>query len=510
MAMSEQPVDMKRFLKVFWRKRLIVCVFIIVGTFCGVAHVVLRPPLPVARALVVIPTSSITTSSGASVGDAPTQIIIATSAPVLAAAGAAVSPPISPTALRSHVTVTALSTNVLQFQVSAARPAVAEKLANAEATAYIAYVDSTNASNTGGVVSSLRKDASNLSNQIESLQHQINSVTAELATEDPGSAAGQRDATLIGSLRTEQQGVSLQLDAVNNEIVSNQVSGSLSGQATRLLQSAAIVPTSKVQLALYPVAGALVGLLLGGLFVFLRSRRDRRLRYRDELASAINLPVLASVECERCRSVKDWKRLLEDYRASPVDLWNFRRLVHRLMTADGEQLVQVNLIAFASDTPALAVAVQFARCAAELGIETQLVPGEHPSLASFRAACALLGPAGLPDGPYGLDGENSDEDLSAVRLALVVVAVDEGHPVPSVSEGASLLAVSSGYSNGEALARVALAATESGHTLAGVVMVNPDPTDSTAGVVPMGGELRPLPHQNSNRTNPDRSVGQLR
>ena len=57
MAMSEQPLDLKRFLKLFWRGRLIVAVFVIVGFLCGVAHVVLRPPLPTARALVVIPTA---------------------------------------------------------------------------------------------------------------------------------------------------------------------------------------------------------------------------------------------------------------------------------------------------------------------------------------------------------------------------------------------------------------------------------------------------------------------
>jgi capsular polysaccharide biosynthesis protein len=510
MAMSEQPLDLKRFLKLFWRGRLIVAVFVIVGFLCGVAHVVLRPPPPTARALVVIPTASITTAAGATVDDAPTQIIIATSTPVLAAAGAAVSPPISPTTLRRHIAVTALSADVLQFQVNAPSGAEAEKLANAAATGYVAYINETSTMTAGGALSSLRGEASSLSSQIESLQHQMNAAATRLAGENPDSAAGQRDATLIGSLRTEQQEVSLQLNSVNNEIVSSQLSGSLSAQATRVLQSATLVPTSKVQLAFYPVAGGVVGFLLGGLFIFFRSRRDRRLRYRDELASAINLPVLASIECERCRSVKDWKHLLESYQPSPVDLWNFRRLVHRLMADDAPELVQINLIAFASDTPALAVSVEFARCAAELGIETQLVPGEHPSLASFRAACALLGPAGVPDGSYGLEGENRDEDFSAVRLALVVVAVDEGHPVPPVSEGASLLAVSAGYSNGEALARVALAATDSGHTIAGIVVVNPDPTDSTAGVVPMGGELRPLTHHNPNRTSPDRTVGQLR
>ena len=134
------------------------------------------------------------------------------------------------------------------------------------------------------------------------------------------------------------------------------------------------------------------------------------MRYRDELASAINLPVLASIECERCRSVKDWKHLLESYQPSPVDLWNFRRLIHRLIAGDGEELVQINLLSFASDTPALAVSVEFARCAAELGIETQLVPENiHRWRRSGRLALFLV--RGFADGPYGLEGENRDEDF---------------------------------------------------------------------------------------------------
>lgn len=508
--MNEQPLDLKRFLKVFWRNRLVVVAFVLLGFLCGVAHAVLRPPLPSARALVVIPTASISTESGATLDDAPTQIIIAMSTPVLAAAGASVSPPISPTALKSHVTAAALSPQVLQFTVSVPSAAEAEKLANAEATGYVAYVNDTSTSNTGGVLSSLRSEASGLSNQIESLQHQMNSTQARLSAEDPNSAAGQRDATLIGSLRTEEQEVSLQLNGVNNEIVSSQLSGSLSADATHVLQAATLVPTSKTQLAFYPVAGAMAGLLVGSLVIFLRSRRDRRLRYRDELAAAIGLPVLASIDCACAGSVKDWRRLLEGYQPTPVDSWNFRRLLHRLVPSEGDRGAQLNLIAFASDTPALAVSVQFARCAAELGIETQLVPGAHSTLASLRAACALLGPAGSPDGAFEIEGENSDEDFSEARLTLVVAAVEERQPIVSVSGGASLLAVSAGYSTGEALARVALAATDSGHSLVGIVVVNPDPTDSTAGVVPIGGEPRPLANYNSHRPSPVRSVGQSR
>jgi capsular polysaccharide biosynthesis protein len=510
MAMNEQPLDLTGFVKRVWRDRLLVGLFAAAGFLCGLAHLALQPPLPTAGALVVIPTSSITTSSGASVDDAPTQIIIAKSTPVLAAAGAAVSPPISPTALRSHVTVSALSADVLQFLVSGPTSAEAEKLANAEATGYIAYINKTSTSANGGVLPSLRAEASNLASQIENLQNQVNAAVAKLANEDPNSLAGQRDATLIGSLRTEQEEVSLQLNSVNNEIVSGQLSGSLSAQATRLLQPAAIVPPSKLQLGLYPLAGAVAGLFIGCLIVFLRSRRDHRLRYRDELAGAIGVPVLASVECGRCGSVKDWKRLLEGYQPSPVDSWNVRRLLHRFMSGDGEQHVEINLVSFAHDTTALAVAVQFARSAAELGVQTELVPGEHPALASLRAACALLGSAGPSDGPYKLEPEGSGQDLSAARLTLVAVAVDEGKPVVEISGGDCLLAISSGFSTGEALARVALSASDTGHDIAGIVVVNPDPSDNTAGVVPMGGEPRPLPRYNSHRPGADRPVGQPR
>ena len=508
--MTEQPLDLKGFVKAVWRSRLLVGALVLAGLACGVAHTELLPALPTARTLVVIPPTAITNTGGAPVDDTPTQIIIATSTPVLAAAGAAVSPPISPTALRSHVVVTALSPGVLQFQVTAPGAYEAEKLANAQATDYIAYVNKTTAQASGGAIPGLQKQSSALATQIQKLQDQINSVSDRLAGENGTSSAGERDSSLLSSLRNEQGEVSLQLNNINSEIVSTQLSGTLSANATRVLQPAAIVPLSTLQLALSPIVGAVAGLFAGCLIVLLRSRRDQRLRYRDELASAIGVPVLASVECSRCKSVKDWKRLLENYRPSTVDSWNLRRLLHRLVAGDGEQPVELNLVAFADDAPALAVGVQFARSAAELGIPAELVLGTHPLLAPMRAACALLGSPASSDEPYKFDAKNSGQDFSSVRLTLSVVAVDEVKPVVPTSEGASLLAVSSGFTNSEALARVALAISDGGQTIDGLVVVNPDPSDTTAGVVPVGGEPRPLANYNSHRPSGERSVGQPR
>jgi capsular polysaccharide biosynthesis protein len=515
--MNEQPLDLKAFFRAIWRRRVLIGALALVGFIAGIAQVVLMPVAPKARVLVILPPSSlVTTSDGTQVDQMPTQIIIATSTPVLAAAGAAVSPPVSPTALKSRVAVTALSTDVLQFQVTAAKARDAEKLANAEATAYIAYVNKTGSASTNGVVPALQQEATQLSHQIQGLQDQINKATAQLAADGASTPAGQRDASLISSLRTEEEEVSLQLNNINNEIVSTQLSGSLSAGATRVLQSAAIVPVSKANLAEYPLVGALSGIFAGCLFAFFASRRDRKLWLRDELASALGVPVLASLECAACKSARDWRRLLEKYQPSPLDSWNFRRLLHGLPLADADKGVQqndkgpqVNVVAFADDGPSLAAGVQLARSAAEFGIQAALLPGEHQSLALLRAACTLVG-AGSPDQPFRFEPRATGQELSAILLTLSIVAVDEAKPTLPIKGGASVLAVSSGFATPEGLARVALAASDAGHPIDGILVVNPDPADGTVGAVPMGGEARQLSRHAGHRSGAERSSGQPR
>ena len=477
------------------------------GFACGVAHSVLMPPPPTARVLVTIPPSSLTTSSGALQDNSPTQIIIATSTPVLAAAGAAVSPPLSPTTLKSQTLVTALSPEVLQFQVRAPRAGEAEKLANALATGYIAYINKTGANTASGVVPALQGEAANLGKQIQSLQDQINATAARLAAEGTGSAAGQRDTSLIGSLRTEQENVSLTLNNVDNQIVTTQLSGTLSAGATRVLQPASIVPTSKRDLALYPAIGALMGLFAGCLFALLRARRDRHLRYRDDLATAIGVPVLASFECHPCKSAADWKRLLVNFQPSPVDSWSVRRLVHRLVPPDPEQRAQLNVVTFADDGPALAVGVRLARSAATLGIQTELVAGWHSSLDLLRATSTVVRGSGSGVEPFRFEADGVGPEFSAVRLTVSVIAVDDAKPAVPVSEGATVLAVSSGFATAESLARVALAASEAGNALDGLVVVNPDPSDSTAGVVPVGGTTRQATPYTLRRAGGERPFG---
>ena len=386
-----------------------------------------------------------------------------------------------------------------------------------EATDYIAYVNKTGSASTSGVVPALQQEATRLSNQIQGLQGQLNTATARLAADGTNTPAGQRDETLISSLRTEQEQVSLQLNNINNQIVTTQLSGSLSAGATRVLQSAAIVPLSKTNLAEYPLVGALSALFAGCLFVLFSSRHDRRLRLRDELAGAIGVPVLASLDSAGCKSSRDWRRLLERYRPSPVDSWNFRRLLHGLPLAEGdkgfqynEKGPQLNVVAFAGDGPSLAAGVHLARSAAELGMQAALVPGDHQALALLRAACRLVGPPGTPDEPFGFEPKLPGQEFSALSLTLSIVAVDETKPALAPTAGVSVLAVSSGYATAEALARVALAASDAGHPIDGIVVINPDPADSTVGVVPMGGEARQLSRHTAHRSGTERPSGQPR
>jgi capsular polysaccharide biosynthesis protein len=507
---NEQPLDLKLFFRLVWRRRLIVAALAIVGLGCGIAYPVLQPPMPRAGALVILPASSTTATnaSGAPASDTATQIIIATSTPVLALAGSGVRPPISARALKHDVTVSALSDDVLQVEVSAPRATEAVQLANAVSTDYIAYLNKTGSATDSSVLTGFQQEANALTTQIQSLQQQIRGATSRLASEGAASAAGERDASLLSSLRTEQEQVSLELNNVNGQIVTTQLSGTVTAGATRVLQTAAIVPVSDVGFVVDVVAGMLVGLLVGCVLVLSFSRRDHRLRLRDEVAVAVGIPVVVSMEARRCDGPKDWRRLIDKYQPPPVDRWNMRRLLHRLSPSlDADKHARLSIVAFSTDLPALAAAVQLARAASEIGIPAAFLPGDHASLDLLRAACQMR-PIGQAEQPFVFEAKATAPELSVARLTMSLVAVDETRPQLWPDEGTSLLALSSGFATAEAVARVALMASDAGHPIEGVIVVNPDPRDSTVGLVPQVGEARTLVRVASHRAIMEGSMGQ--
>ncbi|HMK97533.1 MAG TPA: hypothetical protein VK425_08305 [Acidimicrobiales bacterium] len=503
--MNEQTLDTRWVVRALWRRRLFVALLIAFGLAAGVAYSMYNPNPATARALVLLPAGTVS-STGNPAADDATQVIIARSTPVLAAAGAAVSPPVSAQDLRNKTAVTGLSDEVLQVQVTDNSGANAITLANAVATDYIVYVTKT-VSSSSAVLTALRQQANLLTQQVLALQDAINATSARIAGEGATSANGLRDTAELGTLKDQQEQVSLQLNNINSQIFSAQLSGSIASNGTRILQRATLVPSSRLGQALKIAVGGLLGLLVASVIALVRARNDRRLRLRDELAEVVGVPVLVSLEAGRCRSVKDWARLLERHEPSAVDTWNARRVLYRLARTEADEVVDVTIVVLAEDGPALAASVQLAKSASTLGLPVNLLPGPHPALAALRLACqARQGPG---DGGV-LTFLSADGALSrSSTLKVALEAVDDKRPDMPSGVAAGLLAVSAGAWTAEVLARLAVAASDAGWRFDGILVVNPAPDDNTTGSLP-NNEVRPAPVRAHPRVGSELSGGQPR
>ena len=143
--------------------------------------------------------------------------------------------------------------------------------------------------------------------------------------------------------------------------------------------------------------GLLFGTLFGSIGVLALSRRDRRLRRRDDIADAIGLPVLASLAVRHPSDPAGWTRLLEDYQPEAADGWRLRKALRYLELADvisangSADASSLTVLSFASDPKALALGPQLAIFAASFGIPVSLVVGPQQdtrATAALRAACA--------------------------------------------------------------------------------------------------------------------------
>jgi capsular polysaccharide biosynthesis protein len=134
--MSQQELDLKRFLKAVRRYRLLVVGIAVLGLAAGAAFTVLRPPLFTSRALVVLPTSAAKYIE--------TQVVIANSQPVLIGAQRAIHPPVPLTTLLATVQTKSVTTNVVGITAAARTAASAENIANAVADSYVSYLGSKN------------------------------------------------------------------------------------------------------------------------------------------------------------------------------------------------------------------------------------------------------------------------------------------------------------------------------------------------------------------------------
>jgi capsular polysaccharide biosynthesis protein len=133
--MSEQPLDLKSSLHILRRRCAVVGLVAMLGLLAGAGYTALNPPAYTSSALVVL---------AGSTRSVPSQVVIASSGPVLTGALRSLNQAMSLQALRSRVRVTNPISYVLSISAEGDTAAEAKAIANAVAASDVAYVNAAN------------------------------------------------------------------------------------------------------------------------------------------------------------------------------------------------------------------------------------------------------------------------------------------------------------------------------------------------------------------------------
>jgi capsular polysaccharide biosynthesis protein len=411
-GMSEQALDLRRSVQILRRHKLVWAVAAGVGLLLGAGYTVLRPPLFSATAVVQV----VTTPRGAA-----TEVLIASSNPVLSPVLRAEHDEDSLQALRGELTVKGLTTDLISITALGKTASQAQGTANAVARSFVGYV--TASGNPGGPV------------------------------------------------------------------------------PAKVLEPAANAERSSLppRLVLTGVLGALLGALVGAVISLAIGRGAKRLRGRDQIASALGAPVLASLPVRRPTHAERWALLLTDYEPDvvhAVQLRNTLRYLQRTRSApangNGRGTVSVAVVSLSSDRRALALGPQLAVYAASLGIPTVLVISPHPgmsSLAALRTACETPRSLSLESRQLQVAVADRNGVTRLPRKAEFVVVtclVDSKEPrlAGLMRTAATVIGVTAGTATADQLASVAVGLADDGRLIDGVLVADPDPADQTTGCTP--------------------------
>jgi capsular polysaccharide biosynthesis protein len=164
--MSQRALDFKSSIQAVRRHSRLFGAIIVLGLLLGAAYAALNPPRITSSALVVLPQAAAQSAAAAALGQAntevQTQVVVAGSAVVLAAALPHISPAVSLQTLESRVQATNPEGSILSITASGDNAAEAEATANAVAESYIAYTTSTSSA-AGSVPAKLLQSATSAS-----------------------------------------------------------------------------------------------------------------------------------------------------------------------------------------------------------------------------------------------------------------------------------------------------------------------------------------------------------
>lgn len=485
--MSEQSLDVRSTMSILRRRRRVLAAVAVLGWAAGLAFVLIRPTMYESTTLVLLPPAQSFGEESTARQDA-TEVMIAGSEAVLGPAGASVRPRMSVREVAEHVDISAPASGLLEFEAKAATPALAEALAQAVAESEVAFVARGRSRLENTQRSAVRERIKELETSLASVTEEIRNTVARRAEEDPNSAEGKADAIAVSQLTAQQASLVLQMDELKDQA---QQSGPAGSAAIVEAATPATRPGFFVRFLLSALVGSLLALLVAAVAIPMLARRDRRLRYRDELADAVGSPVVASVRSVTPRHVAGWSQLLEAYAPGSVDAWALRQALRQLAFGDGTigprgadsaaPPVSITVITLSDDVRALAIGPELAVYAASAGVSTRLVAAKHHESADALWASCHATRAGEVRPCLVVDTQPELE--SDVDLTVVLAVVDRRQPdltgLPVTT--ATVLAVSSGAATAEDLARTAVAADDAGSPIVGIVVADPDSLDRTTG-----------------------------
>lgn len=142
------------------------------------------------------------------------------------------------------------------------------------------------------------------------------------------------------------------------------------------------------------------------------------------------------------------------------------------------------MISFTGDSAALTTGPRLALHAAASGIPTALAP-EYPLELGYKSLLPLWAAfTGAEPVGRGLPlsiGQNQGDDEPQLLVSILVF--DGTLDIPSSPDTVNLLSISSNVVTADELAQLALKAVDGGGALDGIVVVNPESSDKTSGLL---------------------------
>jgi capsular polysaccharide biosynthesis protein len=426
---------------------------------------------------------------------------------------------ISAKEFESEVVPETITDQVLRLTISAPTESEAVTRARALVKEYLSFRSEQLRSLSHGLVSGYRK-------RIVSLQHQVDILTGQYNTLSEEGAGGKSHASDILAERTQ---LNSQITSMQQAIEEATLQTDAAVVSTHVIDPVQAVPFSAKRAAVLRVlSGGVLGLALGAGLVLFQALTSERVRRRQEVALALEVPVRYSVAWRgHGRAPRDWLPTRGRQRGGTPRQRDLDILAHGLETAlsagspsspgprrgitgvsGGRNRTGLALAALGNAPVAALVVSELALRLAQLGRSVFLVDlserGELAEVAKRRGResrtdgeeyatmMEVVRPAGSPAlavGPrLGAPGSSlGGEHRAAWESADVTLALVEVDPALDVSTLRTwtdqiVPLVTAGTSTAELLQTVAELVRSSGVAMPFAMMVGTDPTDESWGM----------------------------